>query len=190
MTLDACFDDVLAAAQTGASWALTELYRDVHPSVLRYLRSQEPVDGEDVASQVWIDVARSLPRFTGGEDDFRRWIFTIARRRLIDVRRSRARRCVEPIDPSDQAAEYESTDADADPATTVTDGITTADAIAQLRAMLPPDQAEALVLRVVSGLDVAQVASIMGKQAGTVRVLQHRAIRRLSAAGWRWMVTN
>lgn len=47
-------------------------------------------------------------------------------------------------------------------------------------ASLPPDQAEVVLLRLVAGLDVAQVATIVGKKAGAVRVLQHRALKRLS----------
>ena len=47
-------------------------------------------------------------------------------------------------------------------------------------ATLPADQAEAIVLRVVAGLDVQRVADIMGKRPGTVRVLTHRGLRRLA----------
>ncbi len=49
-----------------------------------------------------------------------------------------------------------------------------------LVATLPPDQAEAIILRVVAGLDVSQVAELMGKRPGTVRVLTHRGLRRLA----------
>lgn len=45
----------------------------------------------------------------------------------------------------------------------------------------PPDQAEVVLLRVVAGLSVEQVAKILGKSAGSVRVAQHRALRRLAA---------
>src|SRR5438046_2719647 len=74
VALDSGFDAVLAAARTGAPWALAELYRDLHPAVLRYLKSQEPTEGEDIASEVWIDVAGALGRFEGHEPDFRRWV--------------------------------------------------------------------------------------------------------------------
>ena len=48
-------------------------------------------------------------------------------------------------------------------------------------ATLPRDQAEIVLLRVLGGLSVEQVAEMLGKRAGTVRVLQHRALRRLHA---------
>jgi RNA polymerase sigma-70 factor (ECF subfamily) len=49
-----------------------------------------------------------------------------------------------------------------------------------LVATLPRDQAEAITLRVVAWLDVSQVAELMGKRLGTVRVLTHRGLRRLA----------
>ena len=47
-------------------------------------------------------------------------------------------------------------------------------------ATLPPDQAEVILLRVLGGLPVADVARIMAKRPGAVRVIQHRALRRLA----------
>jgi RNA polymerase sigma-70 factor (ECF subfamily) len=44
---------------------------------------------------------------------------------------------------------------------------------------LAPDQAEVIFLRVLAGLDVEDVAAVLGKTPGAVRVLQHRALRRL-----------
>jgi RNA polymerase sigma-70 factor, ECF subfamily len=48
------------------------------------------------------------------------------------------------------------------------------------RRTLPRDQAEVVLLRVVAGLDVVQVATITGKRPDTVRVVAHRALRRLA----------
>ena len=78
------FETVLASAQQAEQWALGHLYETLQPSVLAYLRSQD-ADAEDIAADAWIDVARGLNRFEGREADFRRWVFTIARRRLTDA---------------------------------------------------------------------------------------------------------
>src|ERR1044071_1384931 len=86
------FEPVLAAARTGAEWAIAVLYRQHNPRLLRYLRAQAGDDGQDVASEAWMDAARGLKSFEGDEDAFRAWLFTIARRRLIDHRRREARR--------------------------------------------------------------------------------------------------
>lgn len=167
---------MLAAAQTGAEWALTLLYRHHNPPVLRYLRARAGVDGDDLASQVWIDVARNLSRFDGDEDAFAGWVFTIARRRLVDERRRRGRRRDEPVD-DELLTEINAAD---DPAAATVDGLTGDEAARRIVELLPERQAEVVLLRVLAGLSVAEVAEITGHRPGTVRVIQHRALRRLA----------
>jgi RNA polymerase sigma-70 factor (ECF subfamily) len=48
-------------------------------------------------------------------------------------------------------------------------------------AGLSQDQAEAVALRVIAGLDTPAVASILGKSPGAVRVALHRGLRALAA---------
>ena len=172
--LEERFESVLAEAKTGAEWAITALYRDLQPSLLRYLRPQAPADAEDLASEVWADAASGLSRFEGKEGAFRRWLFTIAQRRLIDLRRRDGRR--EAVVRSLESAFDAS---DADPELHVLAASETETALARIGA-LPPDQAEVVLLRVVGGLDVESVAAIVGKKPGAVRVLQHRALKRLA----------
>jgi RNA polymerase sigma-70 factor (ECF subfamily) len=50
-----------------------------------------------------------------------------------------------------------------------------------LLAALPREQGEVVALRVIAGLDAEHVGQILGKRPGNVRVLQHRALRRLAA---------
>ncbi len=56
-----------------------------------------------------------------------------------------------------------------------------AQAAVELIATLPRFQAEVIVLRVIAGLDVRQVARIVGKRPGAVRVAAHRGLRELAA---------
>src|SRR4051794_23913855 len=103
MALGEEFDAVLAAARNGSSWAVTALYRDLQPALLGYLRAQEPVHAEDLASEAWLGVGQNIGRFEGNEGAFRGWVFTIARRRVVDLRRQRGRRRTDPT-PGDQFA--------------------------------------------------------------------------------------
>jgi RNA polymerase sigma-70 factor (ECF subfamily) len=169
------FESVLAAAQEGAEWAISVLYRDLQPSLLRYLRSQAPADGDDLASEVWLDAASSLPRFQGDEAAFRRWLFTIARRRLIDLRRRDGRRRA-VLDPLESP--FEASDATDPEARLLASGETEA-ALTRVGS-LPPDQAEVVLLRVLGGFTVEDVAAIVGKKPGAIRVLQHRGLKRLA----------
>lgn len=173
--IGADFDATLAAAREGDERAFAVLWRDLQPALLRYLRVIAPAVYEDLAAETWLEVARGLERFEGGEPGFRSWVFTVARHRMVDLRRREARQPVIPVPPD---AFPERSEADAADAALL--AISTREALA-LIAKLPPDQAEVVALRVVGGLDVAQVAAIVGKRTGSVRVLSHRGLRRLAA---------
>jgi RNA polymerase sigma-70 factor (ECF subfamily) len=170
------FGEVLAAAQEGAQWAVAVLWRELHPRLLRFLRGLDPVAAEDVEADTWLAAARDLATFSGDAQQFRAWMFAIARNRLVDWRRRELRRRSIAVTPEvfvDQPA-------DDDPASAALDQVRADAAVAQVRALLPRDQAEVILLRVLGGLAVAEVATIVGKRPGTVRVLQHRGLRRLA----------
>jgi RNA polymerase sigma-70 factor (ECF subfamily) len=170
------FTTVLRAAQLGEEWAFSVLYRKLNAQLLRYFASRVPADAEDLAAETWIGVARNLSAFDGGEQAFRGWLFTIAHRRLVQHWREVARH--PKTDPS----------TDVDPGSTDPDGVESA-AVGSLSAQhaarliascLTPEQAEVVLLRVLGGLDVDEVARIVGKRAGAVRGLQHKALRKLA----------
>ena len=167
---------MLRAAAQGDEAAFARLWRDAHPPLLRYLRVLAGDAAEDVASEVWLEVARGLARFRGGEQEFRGWLLTLARRRVIDMRRYDARR---PVRLTADAGELDRPGAD-DTAVAALDNLS-AEAAVALIATLPREQAEVIVLRVVAGLDVGQVARIVGKRPGAVRVAAHRGLRSLAA---------
>jgi RNA polymerase sigma-70 factor (ECF subfamily) len=171
------FAEVLQEARDGHEAAFATIWRDLHPAVLRYLRVLTREAAEDVASETWVAVSTSLDNFSGGEPEFRAWLFTLARRRAIDHFRHEARRPTISVDP--ESLGWISSRGSDDPGDVAIDAIATRAALA-LIAALPPDQAEAVALRAVAGLDVAQVAAIMEKRPGTVRVLAHRGLRELA----------
>jgi RNA polymerase sigma-70 factor, ECF subfamily len=174
--LGECFPKVLAAAAAGDGAAFATLWRDSHPPLLRYLWVAAGEAAEDLASDVWLDVARRLAKFNGSEPEFRGWLFTMARRRVIDKRRHEARH------PESPTADMEPLDRPAsdDTFAAAVEGLSTTAALA-LIATLPRDQAEIIVLRVVVGLEAKEVAEIVGKSPGAVRVAAHRGLRVLSA---------
>jgi RNA polymerase sigma-70 factor, ECF subfamily len=173
--IGAAFGATLASAQAGSEAAVASIFRDVQPALLRYLRviASEP---EDVASDTWLQVLAGLGRFRGGEQEFRAWLFTIARHRATDAGRSRGRRPAVPVDMTALAQELTTPDA----ADQAMEAMSTQAAL-ELIASLPPDQAEIIMLRVVAGLDTGHVARIVGKKPGAVRVAAHRGLRRLAA---------
>jgi len=168
---DADLDAVAARARVGDADALAELWRAYNPPLLRYLRGRGAPAADDLAAEVWVEVATHVARAEDGAAGFRRLLFTVARHRLIDDFR-RADRSREVLcEPPEELSE-----ADPEASALARDGLAQA---LQLVRRLPPDQAEALLLRVLGGFDVAETAEIMGRPPGTVRVLMHRAIRAL-----------
>lgn len=168
-------EEVIARAQDGDPDALAQLWREYHHLLLRYFRGKQMAEPEDLASAIWIEVATGIHRFNGTEHDFRRWLFTIAARRRIDDIRAAKRRDERRDDARPTPADFVVASAGEE--------AERADALDRAIAMLgdlPTDQREAVMLRVIADLDVRDVAEILGKREGTVRVLVHRGLKRLA----------
>jgi RNA polymerase sigma-70 factor, ECF subfamily len=170
------FAGLVVAARRGDEYAFGRLWREVHPVLLRYLQALGAESVDDLASDVWLEVAGKLPAFAGDESAFRGWVLTLARRRLIDSwRRGGRRPAVYPVpDPH----LYEKAGADYT-AQAAGENLDTRRALA-LIATLPREQAEVIALRVVGGLSAKDVAELLGKSPGAVRILAHRGLRRLA----------
>ncbi|GGR98726.1 DNA-directed RNA polymerase sigma-70 factor [Streptomyces humidus] len=173
---DAELTAAVLAAQNGDETAFRTVYRAVHPRLLGYVRTLVgDLDAEDVTSEAWLQVARDLERFSGDADRFRGWAARIARNRALDHVRMRGRR------PATVADETELTGraAASDTAGEAMEALATGHALG-LIARLPQDQAEAVVLRVVMGLDAKTAAETLGKRPGAVRTAAHRGLRKLA----------
>jgi RNA polymerase sigma-70 factor (ECF subfamily) len=170
-------DEALVNARGGGEAGFLVLWDALQPRLLRYLRVVGCDDVEDVAGETWLQVVRDLPKFKkDNADEFRAWLFTIARHRAIDAARSRRRfrdkvlatqplpPLVTPGNPVEDEVFYE---------------LSTRQAVAMV-AGLSKDQAEVVALRVIAGLDTEAVARILRKKPGAVRVALHRGLRALS----------
>lgn len=164
--------ELLDAARAGDRDALAELWRMHHPAVLRYLRARRCPSPDDVASQVWIDVARSIDRFGGDLGEFVPWLFTIAHRRSVDEIRRAVRASNSPVTAIRSADRVAGADVEHE-------RLTALDRAIALVSTLPDTQAEAVMLSVVNDLPTSDVAAIMGITEGNVRVLVHRGVTRL-----------
>lgn len=171
--------DAVQAAQGGDEQAFRLLFRAVQPGLLRYLGvlvGGRAEDAEDIASETWLQIARDLRSFHGDGDGFRGWAATIARNRAMDHLRRHRRRPVADL-PVEHLADLAAAE---DTAGSALAGVATADALA-LVARLPRDQAEAVLLRVLLGLDAQSAADVLGKRPGSVRMAAHRGLKRLAS---------
>jgi len=163
----------LDRARSGDEAGFLELWRQLQPRLLRYLRVLKCDDADDVASETWLAVVRDLPRFSGGEEEFRRWLFTIGRHRAIDHARARQRRPAVPVAEMPAVADEDLVEDQVLHAASARTAV-------RLLAALPVDQAETVALRILAGLDTSAVADILGKSPGAVRVSLHRGLRALA----------
>jgi RNA polymerase sigma-70 factor, ECF subfamily len=164
-------------ARAGDEDAFRVIYRDMQPRLLRYLQALVGPDAEDVASETWLRVARDLRAFQGDCDGFRGWVTTIARHRAADHLRHASRR---PPQVAATLADLESWAADDSTEDRALEIVATDSAIS-LIAQLPRDQAEAVLLRVVVGLDAETAGKVLSKRPGAVRTASYRGLRTLSS---------
>jgi RNA polymerase sigma-70 factor, ECF subfamily len=168
-------DEAIRAAQDGDETAFRVLFRHLQPRLLRYLTGLVGPDAEDVAADAWLQIARDLGTFRGDADKFRGWASRVARNRAIDHLRYMNRRPVSSLQVDDliDLVSNENVERSA------LDRLSTDKTIAMI-SLLPRDQAEAVLLRVVVGLDAATAAQVLGKRPGAVRTAAHRGLRALA----------
>jgi RNA polymerase sigma-70 factor (ECF subfamily) len=165
------FSVAIEAARAGDESAWSEIYSELAPAVLGYLRGSGVPDPEDTLGETFLQVARDLGRFEGDWARFKAWVFTIAHHRLIDARRSAARRPVDlvpdPPEPEQAAA--------SDAAELAMNRIGEHE-LAEVLEVLSDDQRAVVLLRVVADLSIEDVATTLGKRAGAIKQLQRRGL--------------
>lgn len=168
------FDSVLVAAQAGGAWALERLYRTFAPPVVGYLTVQGAGDPEDLANEVFLGVLTRIGSFSGDEDRFRSWVFTVAHSRLVDERRRASRRPQLAERDHDAYLAAAGGDAEEDAVQRMSD-----QRVQALCERLVPDQRDVLLLRLMTGLTVEAIADVLGKSPGAVKALQRRGLANL-----------
>lgn len=175
-TSDDPYDELVRRMLRGDDQAFREVYRDIQPRLLRYLRSLVgPSEAEDVASDTWAQACRDLGNFKGDANGFRGWVTTIGRHRAMDHLRAKGRR-PQSAGPIEEFADWPAAD---DVEESVGALLSTADAI-DLISTLPPEQAEAVLLRAVMGLDAKTAGKVLGRSAGAVRTAAYRGLKTLA----------
>lgn len=168
-------DDALTRARAGDAGAMAELYRAYAGPLLGYLTTQvrRRQDAEDLLGEVFLSAVKDLARFDGDLGGFRAWLYKVATNRAIDFARRVARRPEEPLAIAEDAP------GDVDPED---EAIARAERhrLWQAIAALPEQQRRIVGLRLAGGLTATEIAHIVGKRAGAVKALQHRALANLA----------
>jgi RNA polymerase sigma-70 factor, ECF subfamily len=172
--LETHFGRILAAAQAGGDWAWRDLYGATAPVLTRYLRARGVPEPDDVVGETFIRVVRHIDRFEGDLAAFRTWVFTIGRNVAIDGVRAQARRPIDAASAERIARVGPTGDAEAE----AIDELARRHVEATLER-LSPDQRDVLLLRILGGLTIAEIAQVVGKREGAVKMLQARGIAAL-----------
>jgi RNA polymerase sigma-70 factor (ECF subfamily) len=173
--LDPSADDALDAAllarwRGGDERAATELVGRHAPALARFVASLgERADVDELVQDTFVRAFQALDSFRA-ESSLRTWLFTIARRLVLDRRRAAARRRAREVDvEADVAVEH-----------TALDGVVADETQARLRGAverLTPTQREVFTLRVAEGLSYKEIAAVAGTTEGAARVHYHNALR-------------
>ena len=166
-------------ARRGEAAAWDALYRRAYPRLLAYARRRLASDdaARDAVSETMTRAVRGIDRFRDDGNGFDAWLSGIVRHVVLDAQRAVGRRPVSPM--SDLS--WDPVSSDAGPEELLL-GAFEAAAVREAFASLDAADQELLELRVVLGLSADEVASVLGKRAGAVRMAQSRALERLRAA--------
>jgi RNA polymerase sigma-70 factor (ECF subfamily) len=161
--------DLVELARTGDPQAWESLYRNVYPRLLAYARRRlTTADAGDAVSEAMTRAVARMEQFEWQGGGFDAWLFGILRHVVLDVQR-RSGRPAPPVlgEP-----------AVAGPLDEVLGQEERADLWRAFSGLVPADR-EILELRVMAGLTSEEVAGVLGKKPGAVRMAQQRALRRL-----------
>jgi RNA polymerase sigma-70 factor (ECF subfamily) len=174
MTLDdAAIERLVLQSRAGDAQAFGRLFDNYHEAVYRYIvsRVRRPSDAEDLTQTVFVKVLEALPRYESRGIPFGGWLFRLARNAVIDHVRTR-----HDLADLDGLAEQAGVERSPDDLVLTRYEIET---VGTALAALTAEQRDAIALRFFAGLSAREAAEAMGKQEGTIRGLQFRAIAAL-----------
>ncbi len=170
---DEALERLVLEAKAGDAWAFGRIFDEFNEPIHRFIANRvgRPSDAEDLTQLVFVKALEALPRYEQRGVPFGGWLFRLARNTIIDHARTRH-------DHAElNAAADRATDAAGPDEVALLRG--DIDAVAKALVRLTDEQREAIELRFFAGLSAREAAEAMGKQEGTIRGLQFRAIAAL-----------
>ena len=169
--------ELVALAQQGDQQAFATLYETYRPLVYRFLRRR--LDGsdeivEDLTEDVFVKLYEKLDRYVERGLPFTAWLYRIAHNQLVDFVRTLPRHQGKSLDVVVDVAETQ--------ATSEYSSVLDRETLAPALARLTDEQRQAVELRFLQGMSVAETAATMGRSEEAVKKLQARALVNLRRA--------
>jgi RNA polymerase sigma-70 factor (ECF subfamily) len=167
--------ELLDRARREDRHAFAQLYEATYRRVFGYLlaRAGERAAAEDLLQDVYLAALQAIGRFRGRtEGEFIGWLLKIAHAKVMDRFRSQYRH------PELQVSDVAPTDLE-DPLDAI-DQRLSLDEISEALSQLTEDQRNVVLNRLVLGLDLEETSKLMGKNVGSIKALQHRALAHLA----------
>ncbi len=167
---DATVEQLVERARSGDAEAFGALFDLYHVAIYRYVASRlrRAVDAEDLTQSVFVKALEALPRYESRGIPFGGWLFRLARNAVIDFVRTHR----DHVDVEALSGHSDEAPGPSELALTKTD----VEAVGEALKALTDEQREVIALRFFAGLSSREAAEAMGKQEGTIRGLQFRAI--------------
>jgi RNA polymerase sigma-70 factor (ECF subfamily) len=170
---DETLDRLVTEAKRGDREAFGRIFDAYAAPIHRFIASRvySPSDAEDLTQLVFVKALEALPRYESRGIPFGGWLFRLARNAIIDQVRTHKDNL-----PLLAAVARETDEAGPEQRAALSEDL---DRLAEALKELTDDQREVIELRFFAGLSVLEASLVMGRQEGTIRGLQFRAIQTL-----------
>jgi RNA polymerase sigma-70 factor (ECF subfamily) len=170
---DAAIERLVDEGRSGNAEAFGQLFDHFHQPIYRYIisRVHSPADAEDLTQLVFVKALEALPRYESRGIPFGGWLFRLARNAVVDFTRTRHQHA-----DLDAVISHGTPEPGPEDVAMIRQDL---DRVGAALALLTEDQREAIALRFFAGLSAREAADVMGRQEGTIRGLQFRAIAAL-----------
>jgi RNA polymerase sigma-70 factor (ECF subfamily) len=171
-TIDAPIEDIdsicLRALAEGDLSAFAQIVERWQTRLINffYRATGNRADAEDLAQETFIELNRAAGRYQA-QGNFNAFIFTLARRRLIDGYRKKSRRPLDFIDPSEYLMQSQAAESD--------QSREIEEAFHRALAALPENQRNAILLLQQQGLSYDEIAQALDASVSAVKTWIFRA---------------
>jgi RNA polymerase sigma-70 factor (ECF subfamily) len=157
-------------AKKGDRGALAALYTEYQPRIFRYIayRVGDTAVADDLTAEVFVSMVKNIGRYEYRGRPFLAWLYTIAGNIVKMHYRRQQKAEFEPL--PDEMIDHKPNPAD------ITESRLTHERLMAAMPHLTEGQRQVILLKFIEGFDNSEIAAVMVKSEGAIRVLQHRAL--------------